>query len=75
MKDLGVHLEEEVQLYPDLLGNRASKNPASTIPDSIIVTAARPNIMLIKDKMVVLLELTTSHNSSDTVHKAKERKR
>ena len=65
MEDLNVPLEAEVSLYANFQGKRASENLASTIPDSKIVTAARPDIVLIKDKTVVLLELTIAHNSSD----------
>ena len=67
MEDFSIHFEAEVWLYADLLGKRASKNPDSKALDSIIVTAAWPDIVLTKDKMVILLELTIPHNSSDLV--------
>ena len=49
--------------YADLPGIRVNENPASTIPDEILVTSARPDIVLIGKIRVKLIELTVFHNS------------
>jgi hypothetical protein len=49
--------------------------PQGTIPDSILVTSAHPNIVIIEQQDVVtLFELTISHNSLDSMARANERK-
>ena len=59
-KTLKHHLSEEATLYADLLaiGHRASENPPSTVPVSLVPTAARPHIVIIQGKDVQLLELS-----------------
>ena len=61
-------------LYADLPGMRASDNSQGTIPDSILVTSARPDIIITEEKAVTLIELTIPHNSLDSMTRAKERK-
>ena len=61
-------------LYVDLPGMRASDNPQGTIPDSILVTSAHPDIVITEQNVVTLIELTIPHNSLDSMTRAKERK-
>ena len=63
MRRLKDHLEPDLVLFADLPGMRASDNPQGIIPDSILVTSARPDIVIIERKVVTLIELTIPHNS------------
>ena len=58
-------------LYADLPGMRASDNPQGTIPDSILITSACPDITINEQNVVAL---TIPHNSLDSMTRAKERK-
>ena len=73
---LGRHIEPAAgeKLYADLLGFRASDNPYSTIPPDILVTSARQEIVLVRPREVILLELTIPYNSPESLSKAKEQK-
>ena len=71
---LGRHIEPGEKLYADLPGFRASDNPHSTIPPDFVVTSARPDIVLVRPREVILLELTIPYNSPESLSKAKERK-
>ena len=62
MQDLCDHLEDNVTLYVDLPNMRASDNPLTTIPESILVTSAHPDIVLVEEDDTTLLELTIPHN-------------
>ena len=52
VQDLRDHLEDM----------RASDNPLTTIPESILVTSAHPDIVLVEEDDTTLLELTILHN-------------
>ena len=75
-KGIQTHLPPEVSLIVDLPGSRACENPVSTIPDRILVTSARPDIVLIteSEKKIDLLELTIPHNSLESISNARTRK-
>jgi len=62
---LGRHIEP---------GEKPCDNPHSTIPPDILVTSARPDIVLVKPREVILLEVTIFYNSPESLSKAKERK-
>ena len=68
------HIEPGEKLYADLPGFRASDNHHSTIPPDILVTSARPDIVLVRPGEVILLELTIPYNSPESLSNAKERK-
>ena len=68
------HLEPDMVLYANLPGMRASDSPQGTIPDSILITSARPDIIITKQNAVTLIELTIPHNSLDSMTRAKKRK-
>ena len=53
---------------------RASENPLATIPENILITSARPDIVLVEDKEITLLELTIPHNSMESISNARARK-
>ena len=53
---------------------RASDNPLSTIPEDILITAARPDIVLARKEEIILIELTIPHNSFESLSNARERK-
>lgn len=67
-------LPPEAKIYSDLTGFRACDNPPSTIPPDLIVTSARPDIVILREKEVLLLELTVPHNSLDSISNAHRRK-
>ena len=68
------HVDSEKNLYADLQGMRASDNPLATIPLDILVTSARPDIVIVGRKEVTIIELTIPHNSPESVLKARTRK-
>ena len=53
---------------------RASENPVATIPENILVTSARPDIVLVGVDEVTLIELTIPHNSMESLNNARDRK-
>ena len=61
-----------MMLCADLQGMKVSDNPQGTIPNSTVVTSAHPDIVIIEQKDVTLIELTISLNSLDSVTIAKE---
>ena len=67
-------LPAEFCLYSDLDGYRASDNPPATIPPGIVVTTARPDIFIRHNNTILLVELTVSHNSKDSLNDAHRRK-
>lgn len=66
---------EDEKLYADLPNLRACDNPPSTIPDDIYTTSARPDIVLVRGKVVVLMELTIPYNSPESMRNAQRRKK
>ena len=61
-------------LYPDLPGMRANGNPISTIPENTLVTSARPDIVLVGEDEVTLIELTIPHNSMESLSNVRKSK-
>ena len=55
----------QLQTYADIPGIRALDNPLVTIPESIVVTTAYPDVVIIEQKDVTLSELTIPQNSSE----------
>ena len=74
VKSIKEHLDSDTTLYADLPGMRASDNPLSTIPEDILITAARPDIVLGRKEEIILIELTIPHNSFESLSNARERK-
>ena len=74
VRDLRQQLPPELFLYCDLDGWRASDNPPATIPPKLLVTSARPDIVIQNGSDILLLELTVPHNTRDSFIKAHERK-
>ena len=68
------YLEDNVILYADLPNMRASDNPIATIPESTLITSARPDIVLVGHDEITLLELTIPHNSMESISNARARK-
>ena len=60
--------------YADLQNLRACDNPSATIPEKIVTTSARPDLVLVREKEVVLMELTIPHNSLEAINSAQRRK-
>ena len=67
VKGLQDHIEHTIILYADLSNMRASDNPPAAILESILITSARPNIMLVEDNEITLLQLTIPHNSMESI--------
>ena len=63
-----------IQIYADLPGLRASDSPPATVPHNIIETSARPDIVIIKEDVVTLIELTIPINTKDGLLNARNRK-
>ena len=62
------------KLYVDLPGLRAGDSPPATIPTDISTTTARPDLVLISELNVTMLELTIPTNSRETIQAARTRK-
>ena len=58
-------------LYANLPGMRAYENPVSTIPEEILVTSARPDIVLAGEDIVTHIELAITHNSFESLSNAR----
>ena len=69
-----LHLLYGTTLYADLPGLRASENPATTIPTSVATTTARPDVVIIQNNRITLLELTVATNTPEGLHEARRRK-
>ena len=50
------------QLFADLPSWRASNNPPATLPIAISTSTSRPDLVLIHDKKIFILELIPSNN-------------
>ena len=74
MQDLHDHLKDNVTLYADLPNIRPSDNPLTTISKSILVTSARPDIVLVEEDDTTMLELAIPHNSIESISNARIRK-
>ena len=67
-------IDSSSELYADLPNLRASDSPPATIPSNISTTSSRPDLALIEDSTVSLLELTVPTNINDGLSAAKHRK-
>ena len=67
-------LPATAHLYADIPTRRASESPPATIPTNISATQARPDMVLIEDLSVNLLELTIPTNTYEALQAAKNRK-
>ena len=65
------HLDSNIMLYADLPGMQANDNPISTIPENTLVTSASPDIVLVGEDKVILIELTIPHNSMESLSNAR----
>ena len=61
-------------LYAELPVMRANDNPISTIPENTLVTSASPDIVLVGEDEVILIELTIFHNSKESLSNTRKRK-
>lgn len=57
------NLDSNIQIYADLDNLRASESPPSTVPLDILVTAARPDIVIVDHRIIQLIELTIPANN------------
>jgi len=53
---------------------RATDNPPATIPAEFLDTSARPDIVIVGDSEITLIELTVPYNSPDSLKNARLRK-
>ena len=67
-------LPKDEKLYADLPGLRACDNPPATVPQNIVATSARPDMVIIREKKVLLVELTVPYNSPESLRNARKRK-
>ena len=68
------NLDSDATVHADSPGLRASDNPPLTVPLSLVPTTARPDIVIIQDKDVQLMELTIPTNTSEGLRNARARK-
>ena len=68
-------LSEGEKVYADLQNLRACDNPSATIPEKIVTTSARQDLVLVREKEFVLMELTIPHNSLEAMNNAQRRKK
>ena len=61
-------------LYADLPSLCASESSPATFPTDLPASTARPDIVLVSEESVTMLELTIPSNSKEAIIKAKERK-
>ena len=66
-----LHHPDLIDIPSDLSGWRASENPVGTIPEELLVTTARPDIVLVKNSAITMIELTVPHNAQESMLKAK----
>lgn len=66
------HLDSDTTLYADLPGMWASDNPISTLPAIILVTSAHPDMVLVEEDKVTLIELTFPQNSMESLSNARK---
>ena len=67
-------LAEGDTLYADLPGRRVCDNPPTTIPQNITATSARPDLVIVRQNEVLLIELTVPFNSPESMNNARTRK-
>ena len=58
-------------LYADLPGLHSSEFPPATLPTDLSTSTARPDITLVSEESVTMLELTIPSNSKEAIVKAK----
>ena len=68
------NLDDAISVCVDLDGLRASDSPPSTVPLDILVTSARPDIVIIDDRSVQIIELTIPANNATSLGNARARK-
>ena len=68
-------ISKKEKLYADLPNHRACDNPPATIPQDIVTTSARPDIVVIHGNKITLIELTVTYNSPEALSNAQLRKR
>ena len=67
-------LSTQTKLFADLPTLRVVDNPPSTIPPNILDTSTQPNLVIIEEQCVTLIELTIPFNSQESLTNAKTRK-
>ena len=63
-------LAKDVHAFADLDGHRAHDSPPATIPPNLVSMLARPNIAIICNQSVIILELTICGNNKIAMNKA-----
>ena len=72
LRFLSLNLSTSATLYGDIDGHRAIESPATTIPLDLLVTSARPDIVLIDkaENVILIIELTIPFNSQESFDRA-----
>ena len=66
-------LSPEDRIYGDLSSFRESDSPLATVPPEI-VTSARPDMVVVRNCEILLIELTVPYNSPESIANAHSRK-
>ena len=61
-------------IFADLPNLRADESPPATVPPQLLCTSARPDIVICKDNVVQIIELTVCSNNARAMLEAKRRK-
>ena len=69
-----LHLLYGTTLYACLSGLRDSENPEATIPTSVTTSTTRPDVVVIQNNCITLLELTVPTNTPEGLQSARRRK-
>ena len=74
VKALQPHLSVNALLYADLPGYRYSDSPPATVPSSLVVTTATPDIVIVEADEIKMLELTICINTQSGFENSHVRK-
>ena len=67
-------LSKDERLYADFSNHHVCDNSPTTIPQGIVPTSACPDLVIIREKEVLLLELMIPYNSPESLSNAHQRK-
>ena len=67
-------LPSAAKLFVDLPNHRACESPPATVPPDIVVTTARPDVVILHDRRITIPELTVPWNSAKNIQMARMRK-
>ena len=67
-------LPSAAKVFVYLSNHRACESPPATVPPDIAVTTARPDILILHDRKITIVELAVPWNSTKSIQMARTRK-